>query len=101
MLTRITYLIKGYIYVNPHNTMIRIDSFNYYVNQYLKYINSFNMLFMLNISELIINYINLNNKINKQCRVIQSLIELCLNLLILTRLLFRVWVNKYSKIFLY
>ena len=59
------------------------------------------MLFMLNISELIINYNNLNNKINKQCRVIQSLIELCLNLLILTRLLFRVWVNKYSKIFLY
>ena len=46
------------------------------------------MLFMLNIDELVINYINLNDQINKQiicvlC-VTKLLIGSCLNLLILT-----------------
>ena len=50
------------------------------------------MLFMLNIDGLIINYINLNDQINKWVcmlyRVIQLLIGSCLNLLILIQLLY-------------
>ena len=54
----------------------------------------FNMLFVLNIDKLIINYINLKDQINKRfmrvlsCRITQLLIRFCLNLLILTRLSF-------------
>ena len=52
------------------------------------------MLFVLNSDGLVINDINLNDKINKRvmrvvsCRVTQLLIGSCLKLLILTRLLF-------------
>ena len=46
--------------------LTRIDKFSYYVNQYLTMINPFNMLFILNIDGLVINYINLNDKINKR-----------------------------------
>ena len=46
--------------------MIRINSFNYYVNQYLNHINPFNILFMLKVDGSVINYINLNDQINKR-----------------------------------
>ena len=69
-----------------------IDLINYYVNQYLIKINSFNMLFVLNINGLVINYINLNDQINKRVymsyRLTGLFIESYLNLLILIRLLF-------------
>ena len=51
----------GYI-CNPHySKLIRINTFNYYVNENLTKVNLFIMLFMLNIDGLITIDINLNN----------------------------------------
>ena len=65
-LSCITYLINVIFLSILHNIiLILINLFNYNTNYYLISINSFNILFVLNINKLIIIYIILNYQINK------------------------------------